>query len=141
MGVNLLTGADLAEARALQEALMTASCQLHGPDSTRWDETTRKDIETSGPLHWSGPCRIQSATNTTAIVDAPAGGHTDTVTRLVCAVPWGTQVEAGWVLTVTGGGTDPALAGDRFAVTTVDANTVSLTARRFRAERIERTYT
>ncbi len=127
----LLTDADLAEARALQEALMTAACVVRAPgDGWVWNGTA--DVPAVGQVLYSGKCRVQPEPQHGVTV---AGGQ-DVPSRIfVGAVPWMvTGLAPGHTVEVTAC-MDPDLIGARLTVVDVEGQTVALTARRFKAVR------
>ena len=127
----MLTVAQLAQARAAQEAIMTATCAIHEPgEGWIWDPDTQTEVPAPGAVVYAGPCRWQRAADAQVVV---AGEQGLTVGRYVGAIPWHVvDVTDKMTLEVTASD-DPALLGS-YALTEVEASSF-VTCRRLHGVR------
>lgn len=128
----MLTPFQLAQARAAQEAIMTATCVIRSPgDGYIWDPELQQEVPDPGDVVYTGKCRWQRASLSAQVIIA--GEQDVTVTQYVGAIPYEqADVLAGMTLEVTAAA-DPALLGT-YTLTEAEASSFA-TARRLHGER------
>ena len=126
----MLTDADLALARRVQEMIMLSRVEIYAY-AEGWDVVGGVDVPRRGPLVYSGKARVQRS----GLGDArtTAGAVPVAESAYVGAVPWNVELGSGMTQTVTDSD-DPRIAGLWFRVTGAEFNALALTARRFGAE-------
>ena len=131
VGHPMIGDADLAQARAAQVTLMTATGTIRA-ESTGWvwDADQARSVPAPGPVVYEGRMRVQRSRNQAGAI--PGGQQDMQVATHVGAIPWDAPtIRPGHTITVTAS-VDPAMVGVPLVVTDVEHSTL-LTARRFHA--------
>ena len=135
--MDLLTDADMADCRDLQQAAMPDQCRINQRPTKTFDRNLKREIAIEGPQIYPDPNRPDQVGHCRVLVMGgqsfraeSAGEQTVTTRPLAVAVPWAVaDVDPDCVVTIITSQADPRLNGRKVTVTGVEVSSYA-TARR-----------